>query len=72
MRALFFAAIAAATVTVTTGFQSSQAEAAGCVRGGVGGVGGVGCAGPRAPRAGVVAPRDRMGEVAPRSRGFGR
>jgi hypothetical protein len=71
MRALFLAAIAAATVTVTVSFESTDAEAAACVRG----ARGVACAAPRAavvaPRArvGVVAPRARVGVVAPR-RGF--
>ena len=69
MRALFLAAIAAATVTATMSFESTPAEA-GCVRG----ARGVACAGPRAevvaPRArvGVVAPRARVGVVAPRGR----
>ena len=72
MRALFLAAIAAATVTVTIGFHSTEAEAAGCVRG----ARGVVCAGPRAvvaaprARAVVVAPRARVGVVAPRGRVF--
>ena len=68
MRALFLAAIAAATVTVTIGFQPTEAEA-GCVRG----ARGMACAGPRAAivaprRAVVVAPRARVGVVAPRAR----
>lgn len=68
MRALFLAAIAAATVVVTVSVESTNAEAAGCVRG----ARGVVCAGPRAvvaaprERAVVVAPRARVGVVAPR------
>lgn len=61
MRSLFLAAIAAVTVTASTSFVSSDAEAR-CFR----------CVGPRvgvaAPvaRVGVVAPRARVGVVAPR------
>ncbi len=74
MRALFLAAIAAATVTVTSTIPSSEAGAAGCVRG----PRGVACAAPRGamvapravvtPRVVVAAPRARIGVVAPRGR----